>query len=572
MNLLNKSRAGLALLCASFIFMGACSQGLSQADSSNDSALILSALAGEPGGGALPGLDSRQENAVTSGDYEYDFLDNLWITSNDGVRIAANVFTPRTANPAEKLPTIIFVNSWALNEYEYIVQAAKFASKGYIVMSYSTRGFGFSDGYINTAGPKDLEDLSVVIDWLEANRNVDSANIGISGISYGAGISLIALAKEDRIKTAVPMSGWSDLRESLYGGESARLIWGGLLVAAGYVTGNMDPVILEQYLNILTNNNIEDVLEWADERSPIAYIDGINAKNKPVYISNNFGDNLFQPNSMLEFYAKLTGPKKLDLNQGIHATAEITGILGLSNLIWNNAHDWFDYWLKGINTGIMDKPEVSMELKFSNQRETFESWPSNRVSDKTLYLKPRGWFSNGSLKTSQNTSSKNTKIYSGLGSGASAGIPLLSPIVESHLDLPVIKYINAISRTYGVVYESSRFYDGLKLRGAPRLDVWVTPSGSKAQIVCHLYDVDWWGYGKLITHGTVSMHNATPGQSVKKTCELVAAAYDLPDGHKLALALDTFDLLYDVPTLTPYSLTFNHSSSKQSTLSLPGIY
>ncbi len=90
-----------------------------------------------------------------------------------------------------------------------------FASKGYIVLSYSARGFGMSEGLINVVGDKGMEDLAAVIDYLENNTPVDISKIGMAGISYGGGISLLGLSRESRVKTAVSMSGWSDLGRSL---------------------------------------------------------------------------------------------------------------------------------------------------------------------------------------------------------------------------------------------------------------------------------------------------------------------------------------------------------------------
>ena len=91
-------------------------------------------------------------------------------------------------------PAIVFVNSWGLNDAEYLAQATAFARAGYTVLSYTTRGFWGSGGQIDTAGPQDIADVSAVIDWLLAHTTADPAHIGVAGVSYGAGIGLIASA------------------------------------------------------------------------------------------------------------------------------------------------------------------------------------------------------------------------------------------------------------------------------------------------------------------------------------------------------------------------------------------
>ncbi len=500
-------------------------------------------------------------------DGTFEFKDNVWITAADGTKLAANTFVPRNIPAGSRLPAVVFVNSWALNEYEYLVPAAKLAKRGYIVISYSTRGFGFSQGLINVAGPKDVTDLGSILDYLIAQTPTNVNNIGIAGISYGAGISLLGLSKEPRIKTAVAMSGWGDLSRSLYGNQTPRLVWGLILIVAGYFTGHMDPVIAEQFQRLLDHREISTVLAWAAERSPATYVSLLNAAGKPVYISNNLSDNLFQPNQTLDYFAQLTVPKKLDLNNGIHATAEIGGIIGLSNYVWDNAYAWFDYHLKGTANGIMTKPAVTIQKKFATDRVSFSSWPPSTLKTKTYYLKPRSFFSDAKLSTSTNSTSSTNTILSGADTLATTGIPLLSDIVESHLEIPVYASVGLISRVNGIYYESDYLSTPLKIRGRSFYKGRIHSSVSSAHTTVYLYDVDGWGTGKLITHGTGTLHNLGSGDA-DLSIDLQAIAYDVPAGHRITLALDTFDAQYAVPTLAIYSVDFRHSSTVQSTLSI----
>lgn len=500
-------------------------------------------------------------------DGTFDFKDNIWITTADGVKIAANTFVPRGIPAGTKLPAVVFVNSWAINEYEYLVPAAKLAKRGYVVISYSTRGFGFSGGLINVAGPKDISDLGSVLDYLIAQTPANVNNIGIAGISYGAGISLLGVSKEPRIKTAVAMSGWGNLSRSLYGNETPRLVWGLLLIVAGYFTGHMDPIIAEQFQRLLDHREVSTVLAWAAERSPATYVSALNAAGKPVYISNNLSDNLFQPNQTLDYFTQLTVPKKLDLNNGIHATAEIGGIIGLSNYVWDNAYAWFDYHLKGTQNGIMTKPMVTIQKKFSTDRVSYSSWPPATAKTKTYYLKPRSLFSDAKLQTTTNSTSSTNTILSGADTLATTGIPLLSDIVESHLEVPVYTSVGLISRVNGIFYESDFLSSAFKIRGRTFYKGRVHSSTSSAHTTVYLYDVDGWGTGKLITHGTATLHGLGSGDA-DLVVDLQAVAYDVPAGHRLTLALDTFDAQYAVPTLAIYSLDFRHSSTVQSTLAI----
>lgn len=500
-------------------------------------------------------------------DGSFTFDNTIKITANDGVVLEASLFAPNTPSPTGKYPAVIFVNSWALNKYEYLVPAAKLAKKGYIVLSYSTRGFGASGGLIDTAGPKDRSDLSKILDWLLANTQSDPANIGISGISYGAGISLAGVSTEPRIKTAVAMSGWGNLKRSLYGNDTPRLIWGLLLVASSYITGRPDPIIAENFGKLLQHKDIDFVSAWAADRSPETFVGQLNAsEGKSVLISNNFEDFLFNPNAVLDYYSKITVPKKLLMNEGIHASAELTGILGISGFVWDNAYDWFDYWLKGINNGIMDKPQVTFQKRFAGPRITLPSWPSPTVSDKTFYLKPRGLFTNGELSTSQNTTVTNTGILSGADTLAGTGFPLLSDILAAHAEIPVQTNLGFVSRLNGIVYQSSTLNSALKIRGKMFWNGRISSSLGKANVNVYFYDVNKNGTATLITHGTGTIFDAGWYETKSMSIDLNAVAYDVPAGNKIAIAIDTFDSQYAVPTVLIYGLDVKHSKSQQSTL------
>lgn len=67
----------------------------------------------------------------------------------------------------------------------------------------------------------------------------------------------------------------------------------------------------------------------------------------------------------------------------------------------------------------------------------------------------------------------------------------------------------------------------------------------------------------------MSLHDATPGDVVKVSLDLVAAAYKIPAGHKLGLAIDTFDAEYAVPTVQPYVLKLSYGSDAQPRLTVP---
>lgn len=538
-------------LCA----VSALSAPLAQADSALLPALTL--VGGLLNVGVFPQSDLYTTN------------DDITITADDGVELAANVFVP---NAAGLKPAVIFVNSWALNEYEYLTEAARFAEEGYVVLSYSTRGFGTSGGQIDTAGPLDMADFSNVIDYLLANYDVDPQRIGAAGISYGSGISLLGAAHDSRIRAVAAMSTWGSLRESLYGQETPRLVWGELLTLSSQLTGNPDPIIQQTWNDVLNHRNLDAVYAWTDVRSPINYVDQINSNGTAVYISQNWGDNLFQVNNVLDLFSALDVPKHIDLQAGTHAGAEIGGLLGDGNThVLNNMHRWFAQYLQDDAGAMEGQLPVNMKVKFTSGYQQYSQYPLAEAHNETLYLKPRTLFSDGKLSDSpyQSWTSADNNINSLFDTVAGTQIPLMSQILEQ-LDVPVTTSIPLIARPNGITFIGNKLSNTLAIRGKPELSLYIQPKDSTVELVAYLYDMDALGIGKLITHAPVTLHDVEVGKKVRVNLPLVATAYDIPAGHKLVLAMDTQDLLYAKPDGV-YAVDFEFSNSQQSTLKIPAL-
>ena len=505
--------------------------------------------------------------------YDIEWYRNICVSGAGGVGIAGNLFLPLSPDPNETFPVIIFANSWALDEYEYFFQARDFAQEGFIVYSYSARGWGNSGGLIGVAGPDDMADVSANIDWILSHAPANPDQIGMSGISYGGGMSLLAAAHDSRIKTVVAMSSWADLRQSLFGGDTPRSFWGNILVVTGNLLGNMDPAIEVYYNNLIHYTNVEETLAWAEAHSPVSVLEEIQV---PVYIMQNMGDELFQPTSLLHFYSQLQGPdpyfKKLDINLGIHATAELPGLTGLSSDIWDRAHDWFRYWLQGVDTGILEQPPVHVRLKNADQTVALEDWPSAAIATRTWYLSPRHGLSGSLTDAPEYDPDTDTIHTAGLFvSGATTGIPIVTPLLEQHTPFETLAWIPLIRRDLATVYESSSLSSDMTIVGIPTVELWVQPELSRAQLIAHLYDVDALGIGTLITHGPMTLHEAAPGQPVRVTFEMVAVGYQMPAGHHLVLAIDTEDDQYGSPTDAAYDVTFHYDLAGPPLITVPYV-
>lgn len=518
-------------------------------------------------------------------------------TLDKEVKLIADIVMPEAdpTDPNKRYPAVIFINSWGVDGgFEYIGAARKMAKAGYIVLMYTTRGMWFSGGHADIASTEDVQDARKMISWLIDNAPVDVNNIGLAAISYGSGIGLLTLAQEPRLKTVVALSTWGMLGDELYGQETTDLVWTEILLKSAKLAGDkMTQAALDISRDLkdpdVSETRIAEILEFAQTRSPgySPVISSINARGAPVMMSKNYHDELFTPNSSIKMFSQLTVPKKLILNEGIHATAEISGALGFSNYVFDKVFDWFDFWLKGEpGNAIMAPSEtIVMELQGADQgvREPYSEWPNSAVfEERRFYLAPRGAAFSGLLQDDANAATAvdtirngwfdTTATSGGIGSGDSLVGFASSPLVEYVVKNPINR-ISSVLRDYGAIYQSSPVNDSMKIRGMPKVELWVKPSQSQAQVVAYLYDTDANGWGVLITHGARTLHRAVPGSVVPIEIEMNMAAYNLPPGHTLRLVLDTQDVLYvkAVHDWDSFSVGFAFSSDRQAILTVPMV-
>ncbi|WP_433340216.1 alpha/beta fold hydrolase [Streptomyces sp. CA-253872] len=473
------------------------------------------------------------------------------IPGDGGTVLKGNVVAP--ADTSRTYPLVVLPTSWSMPQVEYLAQAQKLAETGYVVVTYNSRGFLQSGGEIEVGGPKDVADASAVIDWALANTPADAGHIGMAGVSYGAGISLLAAGHDSRIKAVAALSGWGDLIDSIYSGRTQHAMAGALLGGLGFLTGRPSAEF-QQILKDFLGSNLakeDEMIAWGKVRSPATYLDGINRNKPAVFLGNAWGDSFFPPNQYADFFSKLAGPKRLEFRPGDHATSEATGLLGLPNDTWTDTRRWLDHYLKGEDNGVQNEAPVHISSRSGGGYEDYASWQD--VGKATTKL---------GLGGSQ-------RIVTNLDSGANGGVTLLSNALDQLIKLPPTVSVPLLPRAWTGVWQSSAYGSERHVRGTTRLHTTVTPTKADGTFVAYLYDVGPLGVGKLVTHAPYTFHDRTPGQSFPVDLDLYSTAYDVPAGHKLALVVDTVDPLYIEHNPLGAELAFSSPANDPSYVSVP---
>jgi predicted acyl esterase len=333
----------------------------------------------------------------------------------DGTKIDTNVILPPApATGADgPYPTIGTFHGWGGSKIGLNGRTRAWASRGYAVFSMSDRGWGNScgaqdpdrttpqcdNGYIHLMDDRyEVRDAQYLLSLLADEGVTKPTKIGVTGPSYGGGISMALAALRDRIMlpdgnlapwrspgglsmgiaAAAPEIPWTDLAYSLmpngrtldyvadapYGNrvgvEKQSFVAG--LYALGQLSGNYAPPGQDPDADLTTwfalinagepydgNPLTADILDEITSHHSSYYIDQSQAP-APLLISNGWTDDLFPADEAIRFYNRTRTQypgAMVDLffmdyghQRGQNKSAD-TAVLQARQ------EAWFDYFLKG---------------------------------------------------------------------------------------------------------------------------------------------------------------------------------------------------------------------------------
>lgn len=130
-------------------------------------------------------------------------------TRNDGISIAANVYTPAGYDKTKKYPAIVVAHpNGGVKEQVAGLYAELLAKQGYIVIAPDAAYQGASGGAprnVDTPSSR-TADLHAAADFISTYAGVDANRIGILGICGGGGYTLNAAKTDKRFKAVATLS------------------------------------------------------------------------------------------------------------------------------------------------------------------------------------------------------------------------------------------------------------------------------------------------------------------------------------------------------------------------------
>lgn len=142
-----------------------------------------------------------------------------------GVFIDTSIYLPKKT-PA---PAILLAHGFGGSKDSVVTEAQAFQKRGYVVMTWTARGFGKSTGQISMNSlSAEIADVQQLITTLSKRKDVlqDRAGdpvVGITGGSYGGAAALLTASQDKRIDAVVADITWNDLSQALFPQSSKDL-------------------------------------------------------------------------------------------------------------------------------------------------------------------------------------------------------------------------------------------------------------------------------------------------------------------------------------------------------------
>lgn len=230
-------------------------------------------------------------------------------TDTAPVSLDANIYMPATT-PA---PAVVIAHGFGGDKNGAASQAEKLTAAGFVVLTYSARGFGESTGLISVNSPQfEVADAQKLIDFLATRPEVQldapgDPRVGFTGGSYGGALSLLVAGYDKRVDALASDITWNDLQTSLFGQSVAgsnelgayKDLWTGFFFSVGLANpdgsvtncGRFSPDWCRAYTESAATASItpaHSALMRAS--SPISITDKITV---PSLISGGQADSLF---------------------------------------------------------------------------------------------------------------------------------------------------------------------------------------------------------------------------------------------------------------------------------------
>ncbi len=487
----------------------------------------------------------------------------------DGVMLAADLYMPAGGTADERFPVLLEYLPYRKDEsrgrnYSHF---SYFVERGYVVARVDMRGTGRAEGRVIPYEYSDIEqeDGEVVIDWL-SKAGWSNGNVGMFGISWG-GFNAIQLAVRNppALKAIIAVDATEDLYQDdvhYMDGIMHLDSWEMSMDLENARPGAPDYVIDDD--NFRNRFDTEPwMLTYKKQQRDGAFWDRASARDK----YDRIRIPSFHIGGWYDGYRDSL-PRMLENVKG----APVKAMIGPWSHAWPNepypnpgmewrfeAVRWFDQFLKGKNTGILDEPRFAVYVREWHPPGPYlehapghwrweDGWPIARIKDERMYAQDNHTLSEKAASKAVHQLKYTPSI------GIEAGGPVMWWGDVAHDQRP--------TDAFSLVYDSDPLQNDTEILGLPKAVLKVAADAKRANWFVRLSDVapdgtvtQVAGAGFNGTHRNSAREpeDLVPGEMFDLDIEMHFTSWVFPKGHRIrfAIANAQWPMLWP----TPYPMT-----------------
>jgi uncharacterized protein len=497
-------------------------------------------------------------------------IENIWIPLSNGTRLAARIWLPDDAVNAP-VPALLEYLPYRKRDFMRSRDGPMhhyFAGHGYASVRVDIRGSGDSDGLtLDEYTKTEHDDAIAVIEWLAAQPWCNGA-VGMFGISWGGFNSLqVAARAPSSLKAIITLCAADDryADDAHYMGGcllNENLIWGTAFLM--YNAMPPDPEIVGGNWRKMWQERLDNAVlfpaDWLRHQRRDAYwkhgsiCENYDAVRCPVYAIGGWADGY--SNAVPRLLEGLTVPRKGLIGPWSHSFPH-NSVPGPTIGFLQEALRWWDHWLKGINTGIMQEPQLRVWMQDGVPPQArYEirpgrwvaenAWPSSRIGSRTLALEAGGFL------VARAANETRLEIQSPPATGIAGGNWCA---FGSEGEMPIDQRADD---GRSLVFDSEPLAEPVEILGAPSLRLVFDSDRPIAQAIVRLNDVFPDGASTRVTYGVLNLTHReshenpeplVPHRRTEAVVRLNDIAHSFAVGNRIRIAISTayWPILWPAP-------------------------
>jgi hypothetical protein len=487
-------------------------------------------------------------------------LENVYIPVSGGGRVAARLWLPEDAD-SSPVPAILeyipYRKGDRMRDRDEPMHRY-FAGHGYAAVRVDLRGTGDSDGVLHDEYlPQEIDDAREVIRWLGAQSWCTGA-VGMMGKSWGGfnALQVASCGSVENLKAVLALCCSDDrYRDDAHfmGGAllNENFFWGLVLTSLRVMppdAANAGERWRELWLERLSE--VTPLAEtWLRHQRRDEYWDQGSVSTKyqsiscPVYAVGGWADAY--TNAVFRLMAELDVPRKGLIGPWAH-TYPHDGVPGPPIGFLQEALRWWDHWLVGRDSGIMDEPMLRVWMPESKAPASarFEStgrWVAEPSWPPVDRRSRRFALAEGRIAEESPETAATVSIHSPASTGSQAGswCPFGAEGMPRDQEADDVR---------SALFDSPPLLERVEILGEPVLRVKVSSDRPVATLVARLEDVFPDGVSARVTYGVLNLthreSHALPEPMpldavVDVVLPLKHSAHAFLPGHRIRVALST---------------------------------